>query len=49
VLMITPDHNGLWVDVIGHYDDELVRGTDGWRIRRRVTHIPRLLSGGGGA
>jgi hypothetical protein len=49
VLMITPDDNGLWVDVIGHYDDELVRGADGWRIRRRVTHTPRLLTGGGGA
>jgi len=48
VLMITPDDNGLWVDVIGHYDDELVRCADGWRIRRRVTHTPRLLSGGGG-
>ena len=36
----------VWVDVIGHYDDELVRGADGWRIRRRVTHTPRLLTGG---
>ena len=35
VLMVTPDDNGPWVDAIGHYDDELVRGPDGWRIRRR--------------
>ena len=34
--MVTPDDDSLWVDVIGHYDDELVRGPDGWRIRRRV-------------
>ena len=34
VLMVTPDDNGPWVDVVGHYDDELVRGADGWRIRQ---------------
>jgi hypothetical protein len=49
VLMVTPDDNGLWVDVIGRYDDELVRGADGWRIRRRVTHTPRMLTGGAGS
>jgi 3-phenylpropionate/cinnamic acid dioxygenase small subunit len=47
VLMVTRDDNSPWVDVIGHYDDELVRATDGWRIRRRVTHTPRMLTGGG--
>ena len=44
VLMVTPDDNAPWVDVIGHYDDELVRGADGWRIRRRVTCTPRMLT-----
>ena len=34
-------------DVVGHYDDELVRGSDGWRIRRRATNTPRMLTGGG--
>ena len=45
--MVTPDDNGPWVDVVGHYDDELVRGADGWRIRQRVTCTPRMLTGGG--
>jgi SnoaL-like domain len=46
VLMVTPGDNAGWVDVVGHYDDELVRGADGWRIRRRVTHTSRMLTGG---
>ncbi len=45
--MVTPDDNAPWVDVVGHYDDELVRGPDGWRIRRRSAHTPRMLTGGG--
>ena len=49
VLMVTPDDDAMWVDFVGHYDDELVRGADGWRIRRRVTHTPRMLTGGGRA
>jgi hypothetical protein len=47
VLMVTPDDNSPWVDAVGHYDDELVRGSDRWRIRRRTAHTPRLLTGGG--
>lgn len=47
VLMVTPGDNAPWVDVIGEYDDELVNGPDGWRIRRRVTNTPRILTGGG--
>lgn len=49
VLMVTPEDNGPWVEAIGHYDDELVRGPHGWRIRRRTAHTPRILTGGGGA
>ena len=49
VLMVTSDDNSAWVDAIGHYDDELVRGPDGWRIRRRTARTPRLLTGGGGS
>jgi hypothetical protein len=49
VLMVTPDDNGPWVDAIGHYDDELVRGPDGWRIRQRTARTPRILTGGGGS
>ena len=48
VIMVTPDDNAPWVDVVGHYDDELVRASDGWRIRRRATFTPRMLTGGGG-
>ena len=48
VLMVTPDDDGPWVDAIGHFDDELMRGPDGWRIRRRTAHTPRILTGGGG-
>jgi hypothetical protein len=47
VLMVTPGDNAAWVEAIGHYDDELVRVADGWRIRRRVAHTPRILTGGG--
>lgn len=47
MIMVTPEHNGLWVDAVGHYDEELVRGADGWRIRRRVVKTPRILTGGG--
>jgi 3-phenylpropionate/cinnamic acid dioxygenase small subunit len=47
VIMVTLDDNGPWVDAVGHYDDELVRGADGWRICRRKTHTPRILTGGG--
>src|SRR3954468_9185086 len=47
VLMVTADDNSPWVDAIGHYDDELLRGPHGWRIRRRSAHTPRILTGGG--
>jgi hypothetical protein len=46
VLMLTPDDGANWVDAVGHYDDELVRTDEGWRIRRRVTKTPRILTGG---
>ena len=35
--MVTPGDGAIWVEVIGHYDDELVRIDEGWRINRRVT------------
>jgi hypothetical protein len=47
VLMVTSEDNSPWVDAVGHYDDVLVRASDGWRIRRRTAHTPRLLTGGG--
>jgi hypothetical protein len=47
VLMMTADPNAQWVEAVGHYDDELVRTADGWRIRKRVTTTPRITSGGG--
>lgn len=44
-LMTIPDDPASWVEALGHYDDELVRTPDGWRIARRTTHIARVLSG----
>lgn len=49
VLMMTPERDANWVEAVGHYDDELVRTGDGWRIRRRTTHTPRITTGGGAA
>lgn len=46
VLMLSPDDGANWVEAVGHYDDELVRTDDGWRISRRVTKTPRILTGG---
>jgi hypothetical protein len=44
-LMTVPGDSASWVEALGHYDDELVRTSDGWRIARRTTHIARVLSG----
>ena len=45
VLQAVPDDAASWVEALGHYDDELVRTSDGWRIARRTTHIARVLAG----
>ena len=45
LLMAMPGDSSSWVDALGHYDDELVRTPDGWRIDKRTTHIARVLSG----
>jgi hypothetical protein len=42
LLMAIPDDSASWVEALGHYDDELVRTPDGWRIARRTTHIARV-------
>jgi 3-phenylpropionate/cinnamic acid dioxygenase small subunit len=47
VLMAVPGDSSSWVDALGHYDDGLVRTSDGWRIAKRTTHIARVLSGAG--
>jgi hypothetical protein len=47
VLMAIPGDSSSWVDALGHYDDELVRTSVGWRIGKRTTHIARVLSGAG--
>jgi 3-phenylpropionate/cinnamic acid dioxygenase small subunit len=49
VLMLRPDDQENWIDALGHYDDELVRVGQEWRIRHRVCHIARLMTGGGPA
>jgi SnoaL-like domain len=46
VLMMTPGDGANWVEATGHYDDELVRTGEGWRINRRVTKTPRIITGG---
>ena len=47
VLQAVPDDNGSWIDALGHYDDELVRTSDGWRIAKRTTNIARIMSAAG--
>ena len=47
VLMAVPGDSSSWVDALGHYDDELTRTPDGWRIGKRTTHIARVMSGAG--
>ncbi|OBK79002.1 nuclear transport factor 2 family protein [Mycobacterium sp. 1164985.4] len=47
VLQAVPDDNGSWIDALGHYDDELARTADGWRISKRTTNIARVMSAAG--
>jgi ketosteroid isomerase-like protein len=45
VLQAIPDDGASWVEALGHYDDELSRTSDGWRIARRATSIARVHAG----
>ncbi len=45
LLQATPDDAGSWIEALGHYDDELVRTSQGWRIARRTTNIARVQAG----
>ena len=45
VLQAIPDDAASWVEALGHYDDEFVRTSDGWRIARRTTGIARVHAG----
>lgn len=47
VLQAVPDDGGSWIDALGHYDDELVRTSEGWRIAKRTTNIARVMSAAG--
>ncbi|OBI78507.1 nuclear transport factor 2 family protein [Mycobacterium sp. E740] len=47
VLMAVPGDSGSWIDALGHYDDELSRTADGWRIVKRTTNIARVISAAG--
>ncbi|OBF31283.1 polyketide cyclase [Mycobacterium sp. ACS1612] len=49
VLQAIPDDAASWVEALGHYDDELVRTADGWRISRRTTSIARVHAGAASA
>jgi 3-phenylpropionate/cinnamic acid dioxygenase small subunit len=44
-LQALPDDPASWVEALGHYDDELVRTPQGWRIATRTTQIARVQSG----
>lgn len=44
VLMLVPGDQEKWIEATGHYDDDLVRTDDGWRIRTRTTYTARMLS-----
>ena len=44
-LQAAPDNPSCWVEALGHYDDELVRASQGWRIAKRTAHIARVQSG----
>jgi hypothetical protein len=43
VLNVDKDDPDAWLDVIGHYDDTLVRTPAGWKICRRRTGKPRVI------
>lgn len=49
VLMAVPGDANSWIDALGHYDDELAKTADGWRIRKRTTNIARVMSAAGTA
>ncbi|ULE31791.1 nuclear transport factor 2 family protein [Mycobacterium sp. IDR2000157661] len=49
VLQAVPDDTNSWIDALGHYDDELVRTAEGWRINKRTTNIARVMSAGSAA
>ncbi|MCV7281144.1 nuclear transport factor 2 family protein [Mycolicibacterium flavescens] len=49
VLMAVPGDANSWIDALGHYDDELTRTSEGWRITKRATNIARVLSAAGTA
>lgn len=43
VLNVDREDPERWMDVIGHYDDELVRAPDGWRIAHRRVARARMV------
>jgi hypothetical protein len=45
VLQAIPDDPASWVEALGHYDDGLVRTSEGWRIARRTACIARVHAG----
>lgn len=47
VLQAVPEDGGSWIDALGHYDDELVRTSEGWRIAKRTANIARVMSAAG--
>jgi 3-phenylpropionate/cinnamic acid dioxygenase small subunit len=47
VLQAVPGDSASWIDAVGHYDDELIRTAEGWRIGKRTTNIARVMSAAG--
>ena len=46
VVLTFLDAGAGWVDVVGRYDDTLVRNPSGWRIATRTFRVTRMVSGG---
>ncbi|MCX5042348.1 nuclear transport factor 2 family protein [Aldersonia sp. NBC_00410] len=47
ILIATPGDSGSWIDAVGHYDDVLIRTSDGWRISHRTVHMSRVMTAAG--
>ncbi|WP_433621990.1 nuclear transport factor 2 family protein [Nocardia sp. CA-120079] len=46
VLIATPGDPSSWIDAVGNYEDVFVRTADGWRIRKRVARMARVMTKG---
>ncbi len=40
---VLASHRDDWIDTVGAYEDEFIRGADGWRIVKRVLRTTRTM------